>query len=84
VPVADLGSLLYPEYEKRMGVVIGTATEELSITQATAEQSELLRCPPAEPLVRIIRTARTHTGDVAEYRESYGPASSFRYEVEIN
>jgi GntR family transcriptional regulator len=79
-----LGNLLYPEYETRVGVIIGAATEELSVTQATSHQANLLDCDIAEPLVKIIRIARTHTGDVAEYRESYGLASSFRYQVEIN
>lgn len=88
-PIADidlneLGSLLYPEYENRVGVVIGSATEELSVTQATDGQASLLSCRSGDPLVKIIRIARTHTGDVAEYRESYGLASSFRYQVEIN
>ncbi|WLQ05852.1 GntR family transcriptional regulator [Arthrobacter oryzae] len=88
-PIADvnlhkLGSLLYPEYENRIGLIIGSATEELSVTQATDGQAVLLNCKSGDPLVKINRTARTHTGDVAEYRESYGLASSFRYQVEIN
>ncbi|KQR64164.1 GntR family transcriptional regulator [Arthrobacter sp. AK04] len=81
---AELGSLLYPEYENRIGLVIGSATEELSVTQATEPQAALLDCAAGDPLVKINRIARTHTGDVAEYRESYGLASSFRYQVEIN
>lgn len=88
-PIADialneLGNLLYPEYEARIGLVIGSATEELSVTQATHGQAALLSCKGGDPLVKINRIARTHTGDVAEYRESYGLASSFRYQVEIN
>ena len=84
INIKDLGSLLYPEYETRVGIVIGSATEQLSVTQATQEQSALLDCQNGDPLVKINRIARTHTGDVAEYRESYGLASSFRYQVEIN
>lgn len=80
----ELGSLLYPEYENRVGLIIGSATEELSVTQATDAQAALLNCKTGDPLVKINRIARTHTGDVAEYRESYGLASSFRYQVEIN
>lgn len=80
----ELGSLLYPEYENRIGLIIGSATEELSVTQATDAQAVLLNCKGGDPLVKINRIARTHTGDVAEYRESYGLASTFRYQVEIN
>ncbi|KIS26154.1 hypothetical protein TV39_18210 [Arthrobacter sp. SPG23] len=84
IALDELGSLLYPEYESRIGLIIGSATEELSVTQAPGEQAALLNCQAGDPLVRINRIARTHTGDVAEYRESYGLASSFRYQVEIN
>lgn len=84
VDLEELGSLLYPEYENRIGIIIGSATEELSVTQAAGGQAALLNCKGGDPLVKINRTARTHTGDVAEYRESYGLASSFRYQVEIN
>ena len=52
--------------------------------KAAGGQAALLNCKGGDPLVKINRTARTHTGDVAEYRESYGLASSFRYQVEIN
>src|SRR6476661_1803478 len=84
IELKELGNLLYPEYENRIGVIIGSATEELSVTQAAGGQAALLNCKGGDPLVKINRTARTHTGDVAEYRESYGLASSFRYQVEIN
>jgi GntR family transcriptional regulator len=84
VGLNELGSLLYPEYENRIGLVIGSATEELLVTQATDPQAALMNCQAGDALVRIIRIARTHAGDVAEYRESYGLASSFRYRVEIN
>lgn len=84
INLSELGSLLYPEYETRIGLIIGSATEELSVTKATNGTAEILSCRSGDPLVRINRIARTHTGDVAEYRESYGLASSFRYRVEIN
>ena len=84
VELDQLGSLLYPEYEQRMGLVIGSASESLSICVAMPEQGRQLGCAAAEPLVKINRIARTHSGEAAEYRESYGLASSFQYEVEIN
>ena len=88
-PIADeaaeqLGNLLYPEYETRIGIIIGSATEELSVTQATELQAELLQCRPDDPLVRIDRTARTHSNDIVEFREFFGLASTFHYSVEIN
>jgi GntR family transcriptional regulator len=84
VAVGQLGNLLYPEYETRVGIIIGSATEELSVTQATEPQAELLRCHPNDPLVKVERSARTHSSDVVEFRESFGLASTFHYHVEIN
>lgn len=88
-PLADvslemIGDLLYPAYESLAGVVIGSASEELSVTAADAELAHTLGCSAGAPLVRIERRARTHAGDVVEFRITHGQASNFRYRVEIN
>ena len=84
VALGQLGNLLYPEYETRVGIIIGSASEELSVTQATEPQAELLHSRPNDPLVKVDRTARTHSSDIVEFRESFGLASTFHYHVEIN
>lgn len=83
VPVDELGPLLYPEYERRWGVLIGSASEQLSITTARPAQAEHLRCNDGDPLVQIDRVARTHAGDAVEFRRSFGRADTFRYQIEI-
>ncbi|MFL4473084.1 GntR family transcriptional regulator [Paeniglutamicibacter sp. MACA_103] len=82
--LSDLGPLLYPAYERLACVVVGSATEELSVVAATATQAALLSVAPDTALVRISRSALTHAGEIMEYRESHGVANSFRYRVEIS
>ena len=84
VDLTEVGPLLYPAYEQLAGVIIGSATEQLSIEQASPAVAALLDCSLIDPLVRIDRTARTHADQVVEYRRSYGLAKSFQYQVEIN
>lgn len=84
VALDDVGDLLYPAYESLAGVVIGSASEELSVCIADAELAAELDCSTTDPLIRIERHARTHAGDVVEFRITHGRASDFRYQVEIN
>lgn len=83
-PLDALGNLLYPAYERLCDVTVARATEELSVTAADATAAEVLGCAPGESLIRICRTARTHTRAVVEYRESVGLTDHFTYRVEIN
>lgn len=78
-----LGPLLYPLYEELVGVIVGSATEQLSVEQASPGVAALLDCALIDPLIRIDRTARTHAQDPVEYRQSFGLAKSFQYRVEI-
>ncbi|WP_417235375.1 GntR family transcriptional regulator [Arthrobacter sp.] len=80
----ELAPLLYPAYERLAGVSVGRASEELSVAEADEPLAELLQVAAGSPLVRITRIATTHAGDIVEYRESFGPADTFRYRVEIN
>jgi len=84
IPIEEIGDLLYPAYESLVGEIVGSATEELSVSRADAAQSSLLGCAPGEPVVRIDRVALAHSGAVIEYRVSHGVAASFRYRVEIS
>lgn len=78
-----IGPLLYPAYEQHTGVVIGSATEDLSVEPADPEIAAALGSNSTEALMRIERTARTHSGDVVEYRVSHGIAAAFRYRLEL-
>ncbi|MDV6260249.1 GntR family transcriptional regulator [Rhodococcoides yunnanense] len=81
--IADIGPLLYPAYEQHSGVIVGSATEDLSFGATDPEIAAELGCQPDEALVRIERTARTHAGDVVEHRVSHGVAAAFRYRLEL-
>ena len=83
IDVDELGALLYPEYENRLGVVIGSATETLGVTESGEAQAALLKCESGASLVRIERIARTHADEIVEYRKSFGLSSSFHYQVEV-
>lgn len=79
----DFGPLLYPLYEELIGVIVGSATEQLSVEQATPGVAALLDCALIDPLIRIDRIARTHAQEPVEYRRSFGLAKSFQYRAEI-
>lgn len=78
-----LGPLLYPEYERLLGVVIGSAKEQLSVTSADVATADLLGCEEGSPVVQIERTALTHADETVEFRRSHGRADAFHYQVEI-
>lgn len=83
IDIADLGPLLYPAYEQHAGVIVGSASEDLSFGATDPDIAAELGCRPDEALVRIERTALTHAGDVVEYRVSHGIAAAFRYRLEL-
>jgi GntR family transcriptional regulator len=79
----DFGDLLYPLYEERCGQIVVSANENLSIELATAMQARLLRLDEAAPLIVIERLAFDLERHPIEWRRSRGPATRFRYHVEI-
>ncbi|OZF07827.1 hypothetical protein CH300_05270 [Rhodococcus sp. 15-1154-1] len=83
IEISEIGPLLYPAYEKLAGIVIGSATEDLSFGHENSTVADELGCSGTESLARIERCARTHAGDAVEYRVSYGVASAFRYRLEL-
>ena len=80
---ADFGDLLYPLYEARCGQVVVSADENLSVELATAMQARLLRLEAGAPLIVIERLAFDLERHPIEWRRSRGPATQFRYHVEI-
>jgi GntR family transcriptional regulator len=79
----DFGDLLYPLYEERCGQVVVSADENLSVELATAMQARLLRLEEGAPLIVIERLAFDLERQPIEWRRSRGPATRFRYHVEI-
>ena len=79
----QIGDLLYPAYEEHCGQVVGSASETLSVDTASAEDAKHLRLHPKTPVVVIERLALGYDGAPLEWRCSRGPATHFRYHVEI-
>ena len=79
----DFGDLLYPLYEERCGQVVVSADENLLVESATAMQARLLRLDEGAPLIVIERLAFDLERHPIEWRRSRGPATRFRYHVEI-
>lgn len=80
----DMPNLLYPFYEERCGILIARATEELSLSEATSRDAELLDCAEGSPIMAIERVATAIDGRPVERRLSRGAADTFRYRVEIS
>ncbi|MBV8697649.1 GntR family transcriptional regulator [Bradyrhizobium sp.] len=83
IDTADFGDLLYPLYEERCGQVVVSADEILSVESATDMQARLLRLKKGAPLIVIERLAFDLERRPIEWRRSRGPATRFRYHVEI-
>jgi GntR family transcriptional regulator len=81
IPRKEIGTLLYPFYESRFGVVVKAAEDELSVQTADAGIARQLRIETGAPIVTIERTATTFDGRAIEWRMSYGRADRFRYRV---
>lgn len=79
----DFGDLLYPLYEERCGQVVASAEEILTVESADETDAARLALSPGAPLIVIARTALDAAGAAIEWRLCRGPASRFRYRVEI-
>lgn len=79
----EFGDLLYPLYEQYCGVLVASAQETLSAEAVGARQAKLLELVAGAPVIVIDRVALTADRQPVEWRQSRGPASQFRYQVEI-
>lgn len=77
----DFENLLYPFYYKRCGQFVSSAVETLFFI--TNHIDPYLGNTKQESLVKVCRIAKNLEGDPIEYRESYGLAGKFSYEINI-
>ncbi len=75
--------LLYPLYESLCGEIVARAEETITIETANDDDAELLSLVVGRPVVLIDRLAFGYDGRPIEWRRSRGPASDFRYKIEI-
>lgn len=78
----DFENLLYPFYYKACGQYVSSAVEKLFFI--TGHVDTYLGNSEQENLVKVCRVAKNLKGDPIEYRESYGLAENFSYEIIIN
>ncbi|XZW15242.1 GntR family transcriptional regulator [Acinetobacter baumannii] len=82
IPIAEFGNLLYPFYYQHCGQFISSATERLTFEKNIKDS--YLNNHLEDPLVKVCRIAKNLEGVAVEYRESYGLADNFHYEITIN
>lgn len=78
----DFGNLLYPFYYQQCGQFVSSAVETLSFIKDHVDA--YLGNTPDQNLVKVCRLAKNLKGEPMEYREFYGLADRFSYEVSIN
>ena len=77
----DFENLLYPFYYTECGQFVSSAVETLFFI--TDHQDPYLDNAKSEHLVKVCRIAKNLAGEPIEYRESYGLAEKFSYEINI-
>jgi GntR family transcriptional regulator len=80
---SEFPDLLYPMYEQRFGQVIASAKESLTAEAVGPLHARLLQIEAGSPVMVIERLALGFDQHPIEWRLSRGPASEFRYHVEI-
>ncbi|GGY04025.1 GntR family transcriptional regulator [Litchfieldella qijiaojingensis] len=78
-----MGPLLYPVFLQEFGILITSATDELSFGTATSASARHLGLPPDSPVAVIHRMARNPVGRVIEFRRVHGRPERFRYRVTL-
>lgn len=79
----EMGPLLYPVFLQEFGILISSATDELSFGTATSASAKYLALPADSPVAVIERVARNPVGRVIEYRRVHGRPERFRYRVTL-
>lgn len=83
LPLDQFGDLLYPLYERLCSQVVATATETLTVEQASADMASLLALRQGSPLIVVNRVAFDFAGRPVEWRSTRGAAEGFQYQVDI-
>jgi len=78
-----MSPLLYPVFLQEFGILISSATDELSFGTATKASAKQLELAPGAPVAAIQRIARNPAGRVIEFRQVHGRPERFRYRVTL-
>ena len=80
---ADWDDLLYPMYQRRCGLVVQHAQDELRFSHLSARQASRLRLESGHPCVLVERQAFDIAGRCVERRTTRGDAYSFTYTAHV-
>jgi GntR family transcriptional regulator len=83
VNLDQIGDLLYPSYEEHCGQIVASASETLTVEGVSTSDAKHLQLPSSAPVVVIERLAYGYDRVPLEWRCSRGPATHFRYHVDI-
>ena len=79
----NLPNMLYELYEKRFGITIHSAEEQLRAVVASDNDASLLGIPPGTPLLKIERIALTLDKTPVELRVSHCVTDKHHYQNTI-
>ncbi|NDG35523.1 MAG: GntR family transcriptional regulator, partial [Betaproteobacteria bacterium] len=79
----DWDDLLYPMYQRRCGILVHHARDELKFSQLNAKQASRLQLQTGHPCVLVEREAFDVAGRCVERRTTRGDAFSFTYTAHI-
>ena len=79
----DWDDLLYPMYQRRCGILVHYAQDELKFSQVNAKQASRLQLQPGHPCVLVERQAFDVAGRCVERRTTRGDAYSFTYTAHV-
>jgi len=79
----EWGDLLYPEYQRRCGVVVHRAEDQLSFDTLNASNARRLGLTKGHPCVRVRRLAYDLAGRCVELRVTLGDAFDFEYTAHV-
>lgn len=83
LPLDEFGDLMYPLYERVCRQIVASATETLTVEQATEDDATTLRVEVGSPVILVQRVASDFAGTPIEWRTTRGAATGFQYQVEI-
>jgi GntR family transcriptional regulator len=75
--------LFYPMYQRKCGVTVHHAEDEINFCAADSDVTTALLLPESAPCVRVSRLAFDLSGRCVEIRHSYGDASHFHYVAQV-
>lgn len=83
LPLDEFGDLMYPLYERTCRQIVASATETLTVEQATEEDAAALRVDLGSAVIQVQRIAADFAGTPIEWRTTRGAAAGFQYQVDI-